>query len=316
MDSGTREKARSVLKRIFEAASYDVEEVSDPLDLSAIGNDDAFVVFCSDDPDAIETFDMTTYRLRIGDDETVCKKLVFSLDDSVQVNDCIRWGADEFVRYAGEASLAEVLGRGLILQLHQPVWLIQDEPEEIQEDMAMGPEIPHLPVQVSDKRACSIAGVQGAAKCRFIPYWYYRYVSTGEREIKGRLISFDAEGMGALNAINGMKTDLDMDRMECGPVPFGSDVVSPRMQKEEAEEQLKREVIDQLTQRVRFRYEKGDAIFYEEKILKPEKSNITVDIQMVYVPVWQVRGGSKIVEINAFTGEILSMPMDEGVELL
>jgi hypothetical protein len=35
----------------------------------------------------------------------------------------------------------------------------------------------------------------------------------------------------------------------------------------------------------------------------------------MYVPVWQVRG-KKIVEINAFTGEILSQPMDEGVEIL
>jgi hypothetical protein len=318
MDSGTREKARSVLKRILEAASYDVEEVGDPLDLSAIGSNMALVVLCSDDPETIETFDMTTYRLRIGDDDTICQKLLFSLNPSVPVEDAIRWGADEFVRYAGEASLAEVLDRDLILTFSSPVRIVPDEEAVVrqEEEPIQGPDIPHLPVQVSEKRACGIAGVQGSARCRFIPYWYYRYVSSGEREVKDRLICFDAEGTGALNAINNIRTDFDMERIERGPVLFGSEVVQPRVQKDEAEEQLRREVIDQLTQRVRFRYEKGDAIFYEEKILKPERSNIKVDLQMVYVPVWQVRGGSKIVEINAFTGEILSMPMDEGVELL
>ncbi len=42
MESGTREKARNVLKRILAAASYDVEEVGDPLDLSVIGSEDAW----------------------------------------------------------------------------------------------------------------------------------------------------------------------------------------------------------------------------------------------------------------------------------
>jgi hypothetical protein len=60
---------------------------------------------------------------------------------------------------------------------------------------------------------------------------------------------------------------------------------------------------------------KGDAIFYEEKVIKPDRKNIQLDIMQVYVPVWQVKG-KKIVEVNAFTGEILSEPMDEGVEIL
>ena len=74
------------------------------------------------------------------------------------------------------------------------------------------------------------------------------------------------------------------------------------------------ELIDRLTQKVRIKQEKGDAIFYEEKILKPDKKNITIDAKQVYIPVWQIRG-KKIVEVNAFTGELLSEPMDEGVEV-
>jgi hypothetical protein len=322
MESGTREKARNVLKRILIAASYDVEEVGDPLDLSAVGSEDALVALCSDDPEAIESFDSMTYRLRTGDDDWICRKLLFTLDPAVQTEDCIHWGPDEFVLYAGRAALAEVLGQSLVLDFGRPAPVIRREPVEtipaaaVEEEPQEGPELPHLPVQVAEKRACGIAGLHGLAKCRFIPYWNYRYVSAGEREIKDRLVSFDAEGAGAINAINGLKMEIDPDDIERGPVPFGSEIVSARLVREDVEEQLVRDVVDRLTQRVRFRYEKGDAIFYEEKTLKPDRSNIKVDLETVYVPVWQVRGGSKIVEVNGFTGEVLSMPMDEGVELL
>ena len=321
MESGTREKARNVLKRILIAASYDVEEVGDPLDLSAIGSEDALVVLCSDDPETIENFDSMTYRLRTGDDDRVCRKLLFALDPAVQTEDCVRWGSDEFARYAGRAALAGVLGQSLVLDFGCPAPAIRREPEKaapaaVEEEMEAGPELPHLPVMVAEKRACGIAGLHGSAKCRFIPYWSYHYVSTGEREVKDRLVSFDAEGAGAVNAINGMRMEIDPGTVERGPVPFGSEIVPSRLVREDVEEQLVRDVVERLTQRVRFRYEKGDAIFYEEKTLKPDRSNIKVDLETIYVPVWQVRGGSKIVEVNGFTGEVLSMPMDEGVELL
>jgi hypothetical protein len=141
-------------------------------------------------------------------------------------------------------------------------------------------------------------------------------VSAGEREVKGRLVSFEAEGTGATNAINGLKMKLDPDTVERRAIPSDSEIMSARLVQEDVREQVVREVIDRLTQRVRFRYEKGDAIFYEEKTLKPDRNNIQVDLEMIYVPVWQVRSGSRIVEVNGFTGEILAIPMDEGVELL
>ncbi len=91
-------------------------------------------------------------------------------------------------------------------------------------------------------------------------------------------------------------------------------VSDPHIRKDEATERIVNELIDRLTQKVRIKQEKGDAIFYEEKILKPEKKNISVETRQVYIPIWQIRG-KKIVEVNAFTGELLSEPMDEGVEV-
>jgi len=320
MDGETREKARNVLKRILAAASYDVEEVGDPLDLSAVGSEDALVVLCSDDPETIESFDSMTYRLRIGEEDWVCRKLLFTMNPEVRTEDCIRWGPDEFVQQAGRAALAEVLGQRLLLDIPRPE---RDLPERrveatppMEEGLERGPELPHLPIRVTEKRACEIAGLKGTVKCRLIPYWRYTYVSSGEREVKGRLVSFDSEGSGAINAINGLKMEINLDDIERDSTPPDSEIVPPRLMREDVEEEILREVTEMLTQRIRFRYEKGDTIFYEEKTLKPDRNSIRIELETIYVPVWQIRGGSKIVEVNAFSGEILSTPMDEGVELL
>jgi len=119
---------------------------------------------------------------------------------------------------------------------------------------------------------------------------------------------------GVINAINGIKLDLDGTKVEDSEIPANAEVSDAHITKEEASERMVTELIERLTQKVRIKQEKGDAIFYEEKTLKPDRKNITVDTKQVYIPVWQIRG-KKIVEVNAFTGELLSEPMDEGVEV-
>ncbi len=237
-----RDKARSVLKQILTAAAYDVEDVSDPLDLSAIGDEDVLIVLCSDDPDQIDEFDRTTYNLGVDGENLVCRKLLFTLDETVQAGNCIRWGSDEFAKYAGEAARAHLLGRRLALDLAAPEPAQPKRAETAkaapEDDGLTGPDLLHLPMQVNEKRAIGIAGVQGTVKCKFIPHWYYRYASTGERTVKDRLVSFESEGAGVINGINGIRSETDMREAAVSPVPFGSEVLQPRIQKSDAEEQL------------------------------------------------------------------------------
>jgi hypothetical protein len=256
----------------------------------------------------------------IDDHEMSCKKLLFSIDKEIVTENCIQWGVDEFVRYTGEAVLADILDRELALDLtpskgkKAPGVTASSEKETKQKEEPSGITIPHYPIKVTEQAAIRIGGVQGAAKLRFIPYFLFHYTSSGEQVYKDRRIPFDADGWGAINAINGIKIELDGKQVEEKEIPGGAEVSDPHIRKEEATERIVNELIDRLTQKVRIKQEKGDAIFYEEKILKPDKKNITVDTRQVYIPVWQIRG-KKIVEINAFTGELLSEPMDEGVEI-
>jgi len=319
MEHDMREKAKHAMRLILEAARFEVEEVDDPLDLSAVRDGTCLLVLCSNDSDLISQFDKTNYSLMIDDHEMTCKKLLFSIDKDIVTENCIHWRVDEFVRYTGEAVLSDILDRELSLDLSPSkgrktagaAAVVQETP---QKEVPSGITIPHYPIKISEQAAIRTGGVQGTAKLRFIPYYLFHYSSSGEQIFKDRRVPFDADGWAAINAINGIKIDLDDKLVEETEIPSGAEVSDSHIRKDEATERLVNELIDRLTQKVRIKQEKGDAIFYEEKILKPEKKNISVDVRQVYIPIWQIRG-KKIVEVNAFTGDLLSEPMDEGVEI-
>jgi hypothetical protein len=276
-------------------------------------------VLCSNDRALVTQFDKTNYSLMIDDHEMNCKKLLFTLDKEIQTENCIKWGVDEFVQYTGEAVLADILDRELALDLtaqktRKPTATSAATTGAPQKEEPSGITIPHLPVKITEQAAIRAGGVQGTARLRFIPYYLFHYQSSGEQVYKDRRIPFDADGWGAVNAINGIKIDIDGKQVDEKEIPGGAEVCDPHIRKDEANERMVNELIERLTQKVRIKQEKGDAIFYEEKILKPDKKNITVETKQIYIPVWQIRG-KKIVEVNAFTGELLSEPMDEGVEV-
>jgi hypothetical protein len=303
------------MRLILEAARFEVEEVDDPLDLSAVRDSTCLLVLCSNDRNLIAQFDKTNYSLMIDDHEMTCKKLLFTLDKDMATENCIQWGVDEFVRYTGEAVLADIVGRELALDLTPGrTKRVAVAAEAEKEEEPSGITIPHFPVKISEQAAIRTGGIQGTAKLRFMPYFLFHYTSTGEQVYKERRIPFDADGWGAMNAINGIKIDLDNKQVDEKEIPGSAEVCDPHIRKDEATERIVSELVDRLTQKVRIKQEKGDAIFYEEKVLKPDRKNIAVDVRQVYIPVWQIRG-KKIVEVNAYTGELLSEPMDEGVEV-
>src|SRR5512136_578048 len=117
MEHDMREKAKNAMRLILEAARFEVEEVDEPLDLSAVRDGTCLLVLCSYDSDFIGQFDKTNYSLMIDDHEMSCKKLLFSVDKDITTENCIQWGIDDFVQYTGEAVLADILDRELALDL-------------------------------------------------------------------------------------------------------------------------------------------------------------------------------------------------------
>jgi hypothetical protein len=321
MDEKVREKARNAIKTILEAAGYEVGTLEDPYDLASRDND-FVMVLCSNDEDEIAGFANGNFRLMSGGEEITYRKLLFSLNPSARAEGCTVWGRDEFVRLYGEAALSGILSRPFSLSIGagEREEAVPSVPSPAERGTATGEGetggvvIPHLPIRVKKDAAVQIAKMQGTVALKFMPFWFYSYRSSGEQVYKEHRVPFDAEGDGGLNAINGLKFEMDAKALVEDPVPAGAEVVSPRITEEEAREKIASEVAESLTQKIRIKQVSGDAISYEEKVLKPDRRNIAVSVRQVYVPIWQVRG-KKIVEVNAFSGEVLSSPMDEGVEI-
>ena len=307
-----RERAREEIARILESARFDVELMDPPFDLSAIREGECVLVLCSDDETECARFDETAYRVRDAGREVVCRKILFSTGDVIEMRDAVSWGIPALMDYAGKAACARVLGREMLLDLsltHQPKVLSQPA-RPVQSG-----GVAQLPARLTEREARQLANCEGAAHLRLIPFWYARYVSTGQTTYRDHAISFDREGAIALNAINGEMTAPDEDAVVLDVLPEGAEVLEGLVTRDTAETRVIEHVVATLTQKVRIRQERREAIYYEEKVFRPDRRAIRVELQRVFVPVWQIRGRG-IVEINAFSGEILSSPMDEGVEIL
>jgi hypothetical protein len=313
MEQRIREKAVKAVMDILKSAGCDVHHASEPIDLSAISGNTYLVVVCSDDPEEVSRFSETEYTVKGASGEIHCEKLLITFDSGIEAPDCTIWYADDFARYAGESVLSRVLGRQLILPVGGGT-LRGTEPGNPDQAAGNGLKIPHLPVRIHREEAEEKAGVPGVATLKFLPYWLYRYTSRGSGSFKDQDVSFDGSGSGALNAINGSVTSIDPDTITRRVIPQGSEVVRSQIDREEADEKITSLLIQQMTRNVRIKQVKGDAIFYEEKNIAPDRSNIALELRELYIPVWQVKG-KKIVEINAYTGERLREPMDDGVEV-
>ena len=115
MDQKLRERARVAMRGIISAAGYEVAEVDLPLDLSAIKGNECLIIMINDDTEEIKEFDATRYTVKNDNQELACRKLLLTYDEPVRTDNCVVWGAKEFMRYAGEATLARVMDRELAL---------------------------------------------------------------------------------------------------------------------------------------------------------------------------------------------------------
>lgn len=290
------------------------------MDLSAFRGDECVVILCSEDATEIQEFDRLKYRVTLESGPVLCTKLLVSFTPPVQAGSCIIWGERELTETIARTAGSYIRGDVASLFLSPPAGTTASRGvvhtyAEPKSEPEPGPEIPHLPVAITAARAQVIAGVKGTVTLRFIPYWSYRAESHGEKIYKNHIISFEREEHGVVSAVNGLKGDFTAEITETKTVPGDADILPVKLTKNEITERVLAALVTELSQTVRISQAEGDTIFYEDRDFSPDPQNINVSSEIVYVPVWQIRG-NRIAEVNAFTGDILEMPMDDGVEVL
>ncbi|UGV40441.1 hypothetical protein J7W08_10280 [Methanococcoides orientis] len=178
------------------------------------------------------------------------------------------------------------------------------------------------PIKLEKERAAAMAkseiGIPEDVVLKFVPFWNYAYAVKAEHRFKNKVIDISGQGQGCLNALNGNKEELELHQVN-DRVTLPDDnyeIKSKMIDQKEAESTLISNIIEEYTKDVRFNNVVGEAMISEHKMFKPSMDDIRFKIDLVYVPIWEVKGARNSVEINAYTQEILTNPVDDDVEFM
>ncbi len=153
---------------------------------------------------------------------------------------------------------------------------------------------------------------------KFVPFWKYRYNVEAEKKFRSKVLSIVGEGKGFLNALNKSREEMEIEGLGTPTrIPAVQyDVKRPNVDKKQAEKILLDLIIQENTREMRFNNLEGQAIIYEQRSIKPKPDEIDLEIELVYIPVWEIRGKRNSLEINAYNAQVLEEPMDEDAEFV
>ncbi|WP_421909835.1 hypothetical protein [Methanolacinia petrolearia] len=315
-------RAVEIVRNILESASYDVEEGDGLIDLSAYYDDECVVVLCSDDSGKIDEFNKKNFTFRVDDEKVACRKLLFTMNSHARADNCIVWGHQDLSKFSGQAAVAYILDQSLALELKKEE-RFNGGPDQVTSRPTLddyGPELPLIPSSITEERARQIAGINGEIRRIYIPHYLYQFTGSGEKQFKSHVIDFNAKESGLVNAITGTVASLEIPdpsaiEIKNRSVPVGSKILKPEKDKKAMEYEIIQSMKEKLTRNVRVSKTEGDTISYEDIEVSPGEENLDIKMELVYLPVIQIRG-SKVIEIETFSGNILKEPVDDGVELL
>lgn len=156
------------------------------------------------------------------------------------------------------------------------------------------------------------------AVLKFVPFWKYKYNVEVEKKFRSRVLSIDGEGKGLLNALNKSREEMKIEGFGVPTrVPAVQyEVKRPNIDRKQAQKIILDLIIEENTREMRFNNMEGQAIIYEVRSLSPRPEEVELDIELVYIPVWEVKGKRNSLEINACNAKVLEQPMDEDAEFL
>ncbi|WP_410807707.1 hypothetical protein [Methanohalobium sp.] len=265
----------------------------------------------------------------------------------------ILWGRDELAFQIGKAVIADIEKQPCDLELIQPQMSNQwNEAESTYQQNLYKPafeqsnpyvgvdnyfndqnnaqenvpsnclNIKTAPLNTSKDNAISAAKphlsqIQNAV-LKFVPYWKFNYSISTEQSYNSKIIDISGEDTGYLNALNGNLEPLLIGKI-VENIEEPNDnyiVVSKSLTKEEAGNKILKMIIEKNTRNIRFDKTMGEAMISEHKKFKPKAKDIDYHLELVYLPVWEVKDNRNSIEINGYNSEIFNEPTGNDVEFI
>lgn len=156
------------------------------------------------------------------------------------------------------------------------------------------------------------------AVLKFVPFWSYRYSVEAEKRFKSKVLSIVGEGKGFLNALNKSKEEMEIEGL-AAPTRIPAvqyELKRSNVDRKQAEKILLDLIIEENTREIHFNNTEGQAVIYEHRSFSPRSEEIRLDMELVYIPFWEVKGKRNSLEINAYNAKVLEEPVDEDAEFL
>jgi hypothetical protein len=153
---------------------------------------------------------------------------------------------------------------------------------------------------------------------KFVPFWRYKYSVEAEKRFRSKVLSIIGKGDGFLNALNKSKEEMEIKGF-AAPTKIPAvqyELKRPNIDKKQAEKILLSLIIEENTRELHFNNTEGQAVIYEHKSVSPRSEEIQLDIELVYIPFWEVKGKRNSLEINTYNAKVLEEPVDEDAEFL
>ncbi|MDL2261624.1 hypothetical protein LJC08_05285 [Methanimicrococcus sp. OttesenSCG-928-J09] len=153
---------------------------------------------------------------------------------------------------------------------------------------------------------------------KFVPYWKYTYTLKVDRKVGSDHVKMAASGEGLYNAVNGIEDDIELgDIGTQTEIPDIEYVMKqPKMTKEEAQKAILEKLKRQHTQEVKSNDMDAQSIIYQNKVFRPQEKDFEIKVSQVFASIWEVQGKKAALEINAYNGQPLTNPADDGAEFV
>ncbi len=196
------------------------------------------------------------------------------------------------------------------------------EPEIREYEKTIKVMLHSVPVNIGKQDALSIAeakvGTPKSQILKFIPVWYYSYSFNVQKKYKSKMLALSGEGRGYIHALTGENFFIEyMDVHESILMPTRNyEIKQPCIQKKDALSKALNFIILEHTKEVRLNEMIGDTIVFETKIFTPDPSEINLKIELLHVPVWEIKGKHEVIDINGYDGHIMTIKLYNDAELV
>lgn len=319
-----------IVKNIFTYRGYSVGS-SEICDLLAEKDMEHFLIKFENDPNFnnIRYFSniVKRYGKGIVISEAFDEKIrMFALDDGltlwdkseleIQIGRAVLGGA--LLKYEGKPIAKEEDGVFLSMQEHVEA----KEPEIKEFEKTIKVMLHSVPVNIGKQDALSIAeakvGTPKSQTLKFIPVWYYSYSFNVQKKYKSKFVDLSGEGRGYIHALTGENFFIEyMDIHESILMPTQNyEIKQPCVQKKDALSKALNFIIREHTKEVRLNEMIGDTIVFETKIFAPDPSEINLKMELLHVPVWEIKGKREVIDINGYDGHIMTIKLYNDAELV